>query len=70
MSIREQEEVCHVWLMDYYEYEDSPVIHKRKLSINEMTIRDIYELDHADIWTSPDKNIPSRPSFYRLIITR
>jgi len=66
----EQVEFWHVWLMDYYEYEDSPVIHKRKLSINEMTIQDIYELDHADIWNSPDKNIPSRPSFYRLIITR
>ena len=66
----ESVELWHVWLMDYYEYEDSPVIHRRKLSINEMTVKDIYKLDHADIWNSPDKNIPSRPSFYRLIITR
>lgn len=63
-------ELWHVWLMDYYEYEDSPVIHKRTISIEEMTIRDIYELDKADIWNSPDKHILSRPSFYRLIITR
>lgn len=63
-------EFWHVWLMDYCEYEDSPVIHKKKISIHEMTIKDIYELDHADIWNSPDKNIPSRPSFYRLIISK
>ncbi len=66
----EQVEFWHVWLMDYYEYEDSPVIHKRTISIEKMTIRDIYELDKANIWNSPDKHIPSRPSFYRLIITR
>lgn len=63
-------ELWHVWLMDYYEYEDSPVIHKRTISIEKMTIRDIYEMDKADIWNSPDKQLPSRPSFYRLIITR
>lgn len=63
-------ELWHVWLMDYYEYEDSPVIHKRTISIEEMTIRDIHELDNAEIWNSPDKHIPSRPSFYCLEITR
>lgn len=63
-------ELWHVWLMDYYEYEDSPVIHKRTISIGEMTIRDIHELDNADIWNSPDKHIPSRPSFYCLRITQ
>ena len=63
-------ELWHVWLMDYYEYEDSPVIKNRTISIGEMTIRNIYEMDNADIWNSPDKYIPSRPSFYRLIITR
>lgn len=63
-------EFWHVWLMDYCEYEDSPVIHKRKISIEEMTIRDIRELDDADIWNSPDKNIPGRPSFYCLKVTR
>ena len=66
----EQIEFWKVWLMDYYEYEDSPVIHKRMISIEEMTIRDMKEIDNADIWNKPDKYLPSRPSFYRLIITR
>ena len=66
----EQVELWKVWLMDYYEYEDSPVIHKRTISIGEMTIQDMKEIDHADIWNKPDKYLPSRPSFYRLIITR
>lgn len=63
-------ELWHVWLMDYYEYEDSPVIHKRKIRIEEMTIQDIKELDSADIWNSPDKHIPGRPSFYCLTVMR
>ncbi len=63
-------ELWHVWLMDYYEYEDSPVIHKRTISIKDMTIQDVKEIDEADIWNKPDRQIPSRPSFYRLIITR
>lgn len=66
----EEIELWHVWLGGYYEYEDSPVIHKRTLTIEEMTVREIYELDNADIWNHPDKNIPSRPSFYRLIIAK
>ena len=66
----EQVELWHVWLMDYYEYEDSPVIHKRTISIKDMTIQDVKEIDEADIWNKPDRQIPSRPSFYRLIITR
>lgn len=66
----EQIEFWKIWLMDYYEYEDSPVIHKRMISIEEMTIQDMKEIDHADIWNKPDKYLPSRPSFYRLIITR
>ena len=66
----EQIELWHVWLMDYYEYEDSPVIKKRTVSISEMTIQDIKELDNAEIWNSPDKYIPSRPSFYCLRIGR
>ena len=56
--------------MDYYEYEDSPVIHKWTISIEEMTIRDIREWDSAEIWNKPDKQLPSRPSFYCLVITR
>ena len=63
-------ELWHVWLGDYYEYEDSPVIHKRTISIRQMTVEDIKVIDGADIWNKPDKQIPSRPSFYRLVITR
>ena len=66
----EQIEFWHVWLGDYYEYEDSPVIHKRTIFMKELTIKDIEEINNADIWNKPDKQIPSRPSFYRLIITR
>ena len=66
----EQIEFWKVWLMDYYEYEDSPVIHKRMISIEEMTIQDMKEIDNADIWNKPDKYLLGRPSFYRLIITR
>ena len=66
----EQLEFWHVWLGNYYEYEDSPVIQKRTISIAEMTIQDIKEINDADIWNEPDKQMPSRPSFYRLVITR
>ena len=66
----EQLELWHIWLGDYYEYEDSPIVHKRTISIKELTIKDIQEIDGADIWNKPDKHIPSRPSFYQLIITR
>ena len=63
-------ELWHIWLGNFYEYEDSPVIHKRTLRIDEMTVRDIFELDKANIWNHPDKYIPSRPSFYCLRIIR
>ena len=63
-------EFWHVWLMDYYEYEDSPVIHRRTLSMNDMSIQHIKEINDADIWNKPDKQLPSRPSFYCLRITR
>lgn len=66
----ESVELWHVWLMDYYEYEDSPVIKKRTISIGEMTIQDIKEMDSADIWNKPDKQLPNRPSFYKLLIMR
>ena len=66
----EEVELWHVWLMDYYEYEDSPVIHKRRISIKELTIRDIKEWDNAEIWNHPDKHLPGRPSFYQLVITK
>ncbi len=66
----EQVEFWKVWLMDYYEDEESPVIHKRTVSIGKMTIQDIKETDSNEIWNKPDKQLPSRPSFYCLKITR
>ena len=30
-------ELWHVWLMDYYEFEDRPVIHRQTVSIDELT---------------------------------
>ena len=63
-------ELWLVWLGDYYEYEDSPVIHKKVCSIKELTVQDIKELANAEIFNHPDKYIPSRPSFYCLRISR
>jgi len=63
-------EIWKVWLMDYYELEDRPVIHKRKITLSELTIEDIKEIDAAEIWNKPDKYYPERPSFYQLIIQK
>lgn len=66
-------EIWHVWLMDYWlmdycEYEESPVIQKCTVSFSDLTIDDIKEIDCAEIWNKPDKRNPGRPSFYCLII--
>ena len=63
-------EIWHVWLMDYYEYEESPVIQKCTVSFSDVTIDDIKEIDNAEIWNTPDKRNPDRPAFYCLIIKR
>ncbi len=63
-------EFWHVWLMDYYEFADRPLIHRKTISISELTIEHIKEIDSAAIWNTPDKMYPERPSFYCLTITR
>ena len=63
-------ELWHVWLMDVCEFEDSPVIHRRTISISELTTKHIKEIDNADIWNIPDKMYPNRPSFYCMEIKR
>ena len=63
-------EFWHVWLMDYYEYEDRPFIHKKVISVDELTTEHIRELDEAVIWNTPDRMYPERPSFYCLTISR
>ena len=63
-------EFWHVWLMDYYEFEDRPYVHRKTISIDELTTADIKAIDDAEIWNKPDKNYPERPSFYCLSIIR
>lgn len=63
-------ELWHVWLMDCYEYEDRPVIHRQTIYIDELTTKHIKEIDDAEIWNTPDKMYPNRPSFYCLEIKR
>ncbi len=63
-------EFWKVWLMDYYEYEDRPYIHRKTISISELTTEHIKEINNAVIWNTPDKMYPERPSFYCLTITR
>lgn len=63
-------ELWQVWLTDYYEYEDIPVIHNSNISINVLTESHIKEPDSAEIRNTPDKTYPNRPSFYRLTIKR
>ena len=61
-------EIWHVWLTDYYEYEESPVIQKCAVPFSQLTVEDIKEIDSAEIWNTPDKRNPGRPSFYCLTI--
>ncbi len=63
-------EFWNVWLMDFYEFEERPYIHKKTVSIDELTVEHIREIDHAEIWNTPDKMYPDRPSFYCLTICR
>ena len=63
-------EFWHVWLMDYYEFEERPFIHRKTISISDLTTEQIKEIDNAVIWNTPDKMYPGRPSFYCLIIKR
>lgn len=60
-------EFWHVWLMDYWEFEDRPVLHKYIASISELTAEDIKQLDVAEIWNNQEKD---RPSFSCLTITK
>lgn len=63
-------EFWHVWLMDYYEFEDRPFLHRTTIPIDELTTGHIREIDSAVIWDTPDRMYPERPSFYCLTVTR
>ena len=66
----ESVELWKVWLMDYYEFEDRPYIHRKTISVRDLTTTQIKEIDDAVIWNTPDRMYPERPSFYCLTITR
>ena len=51
-------------------FEDRPFVHRKTISIDELTIEHIKEIAIADTWNKPDKMYPQRPSFYCLTITR
>ena len=57
-------ELWRVWLGEYWEFEDRPVIHRRTLAIEELTAAQLCTFDGLEIWNTPDKRYPSRPSFY------
>ena len=61
-------EFWHVWLIDSYDFEDSPVIFKTSISINDLTIENIKDINDAPIFNHPDPRYPDRPSFYCLTI--
>ena len=63
-------EVWHVWAGGHDGYEDSPVIHRRTIALEELTTKHIEEIDKAELWDTPDKRHPLRPSFYCLEIRR
>ena len=66
-------ELWRVWLGvsdEFDDFEDSPVIHRQTISIDELTVKHIEEIDRSDVWNTPDKTHPNRPSFYCLEIKR
>ncbi len=62
-------ELWLVWLMDYYEFEERPFIHRQIVSLKELTTEHIKEIEQAEIWNTPDRMYPERPSFYCLTVT-
>lgn len=63
-------EFWRAWLTIYDEYECRPFIHRKTVSVSELNIEHIKKINSADIWNTPDKRCPDRPSFYCLTITR
>lgn len=63
-------ELWHAWMPVYEEYEESPVIKKKEITVAELTTEVVREWDALEIWNHPDKNYPERPSFYRLTIRK
>ena len=51
-------------------YGYNQVLYRQTVSIDELTTKHIKEIDDAEIWNTPDKMYPNRPSFYCLEIKR
>lgn len=63
-------ELWTVWLMDHYEFDERPVHHRQVISAQELSAEHIRWIDGAEIWNTPDKMYPGRPSFYCLEIRK
>lgn len=63
----ESVELWKVWLLGYWEYDDRPYIRKKIVSINDLTVADIKEINDGESWNNKD---PNRPSFYCLEIVQ
>lgn len=63
-------ELWRVWLGEFYEYEESPVIRRQVISAEELRAEDVLEVAGAEIWNRPDRHHPDRPSFYRLTVKK
>ena len=58
-------EIRHVWLNDYCEFDERPIMRYYITTAQELETSDIKHFDEAEIWNNKDKN---RPSFYCLTI--
>ncbi|MBQ2974274.1 MAG: hypothetical protein IJE19_07950 [Clostridia bacterium] len=63
-------ELWNVWLDFYYEYDESPVIHNKTVSVSDLSVNVIRNFVSSDNFNMPDIRNPERPSFYRLTITQ
>lgn len=63
-------ELWRVYLIGYWEFEDRPIIHKRTISINDLTVEGVKAIEEANLWAKEDKNYPERPSFYCLTVMK
>ncbi len=63
-------ELWHVWLGTGDEFEVRPVVHRQTISVAGLAAEHIRKIDEAELWNTPDKMYPGRPSFYCLEIRR
>lgn len=61
-------EVWRVWLTDYVEFEDRPVIRRTRIRADALTPEQLLAIDSAETWCRPDKRNPNRPAHFCLLI--